>query len=113
MEPSSFASRSVLKNRETKKENPFPFVKLILPNPDLKRGINGNIIGSVALFQSESESETEDSSTHSKYIDSVLTRKLSYEHNFGVYEDDTDGSFTIVRSCNKYYNKNLYVDGKR
>ena len=55
------------------------------------------IIGSVPLFKTESESETDDSPTHSKYIH-VLTRKVSHYPNFGVYQDDTTGSFKIVRS---------------
>jgi len=38
------------------------------------------------------ESETDSSSVHSKYINNVLKRKLSHDHTFGVYQDDTDGS---------------------
>jgi len=71
------------------------------------------IIGSVPLFKTESVSETDDSLTHSKYIHNVLTRKLSHDLTFGVYQDDTDGSFKIGRSSFMYNNKHVFVDGTR
>ena len=48
-----------------------------------------------------------------KYIHNVLTRKVSHDPAFGVYRDDTDGSFNIGWSSFKYKNKHLFVDGKR
>ena len=65
------------------------------------------------LFKEETEPETYDSLTHSKYIHNVLTRKVLHDLTFGVYQDDTDGSFKIGRSCFKYNNKHVFVDGKR
>ena len=65
------------------------------------------------LFKTEFESEKDDSPTHSKYIHNVLTRKVSHDPTFGVYQDDTNGSFNIGRSSFKYYNKHVFVDGKR
>ena len=70
------------------------------------------IFGSVPLFKTESESQTDTLPAHSKYINYVLTRKVSHEPTFGVYQDDTDGSFKIGRSSFKYYNKHMFVDGK-
>ena len=64
------------------------------------------------LFKTESESEPDTSPTHSKYIHSASTCKVSHDHTFGVYQDDTDGSFKIGRSSFKYNNKNMFVDGK-
>ena len=60
----------------------------------------------------ESESETDSLPMHSKYIDNVLTRTLSHDSSFGVYQDDKDGSFKIWRSRFTYYNKDVFVDGK-
>jgi len=56
------------------------------------------------VFKEESESETDTSPTHSKYIHSVLTRKVSHSTNFGFYQVGTDGSFKIGRSSYKYNN---------
>ena len=64
------------------------------------------------LFKTVSESETVSSHTHSKYIHNVLNRKVSHDRTFGDYQDDTDGSFKIVRSSSKYENKHVFVDGK-
>ena len=63
-------------------------------------------------FKTESESETDTSPTHSMYIHNVLTRKITHDPNFGVYHDDTGGSFKIVRSRFVYNNKHVLVDGK-
>jgi len=71
------------------------------------------IIGSVPLFNMEIESETDASPTHTKYIHNVLPRKVSHDPTFGVYQDDTNGSFKIGRSSFKYNNKHVFVDGKR
>jgi hypothetical protein len=49
------------------------------------------IINSVPLFKTESlesESETDSSPMHSKYIHNVLRRKISHDHIFGVYQDE-------------------------
>jgi hypothetical protein len=50
---------------------------------------------------------------HSKSIHSVLKLKLSHDHTFGVYQDDTEGSFKIGRSSFKYNDNNVFVDGKK
>jgi len=63
------------------------------------------------LFKTQSESQTDDSLAHSKYILNALTREVSQDPTFGVYQDDTDGSFKIGRSSFKYNNKNVFVDG--
>ena len=65
------------------------------------------------LFKTESESETDTSPTHSKYSHNDLTRKVSHDPTFGVYQDDTDGSFKIWPCSFKYNNKHVFVDGKR
>ena len=53
--------------------------------------------------QSGSETDVSDESPmHSKYIHSVLRRKVPHEPTFGVYQDDTDGSFKIGKSNFKY-----------
>ena len=64
------------------------------------------------LFKWEIESET-DSSPHSKYIHNVLNRKESHDLTFGVYQDDTNGSFKIGTSSFKYNNQHVFVHGKR
>ena len=71
------------------------------------------IIGLVPLFKTETESETDASPSHSKYIHNVLTRKVSHDPTFGIYQGYTDGSFKIGRSSLKYNNKHVFVDGKR
>ena len=50
---------------------------------------------------------------HSKYINDVLRRKVSHNPTFGVFQDDTDGSFKIGRSSFKYNDKRVFVDGKK
>ena len=70
------------------------------------------IIGSVAVFKMESESETDHSPMHSEYIQNVLRRKVSHDPTFGVYQDITDGSFKIGRSSFKYNDKHVFVDGR-
>jgi hypothetical protein len=59
------------------------------------------IIGSAPVFKTEStESETDTESSvswvHSKYIQGVLRRKVSHNHTFGVYQDDTNGFLKVV-----------------
>ena len=70
------------------------------------------IIGSVPLFKTESGSVSDTLPAHSKYIQDVLKRKVSHDPTFGVYQDDTDGSFKIRRSSFKYNNKHVFVDAK-
>ena len=62
------------------------------------------------LFQRgtlDSESEKDYLPLHSKYINSLLRRKISHNPTFGVYQDDTDGSFKIGMSSFKYNDKQL------
>jgi hypothetical protein len=60
----------------------------------------------------ESEIETGFQPVHSKYIHNLLKRKLTHDPTFGVYQDDTDGSFKIGRSSFTYNNNSVFVDGK-
>ena len=64
------------------------------------------------LFKTKSESVKDISSMHSKYIQNVLKREVSHDPRFGVYQDDTDGSFKIGRSNFKYNDNHLFVDGR-
>ena len=83
-------------------------------NPVLKRCPNRKrTIGSGHLLTSETESETDTSPTHSKYINSALIRKVSHDPTFGVYQNDTNGSFKIGRSCFKYNDKYAFEGRKR
>jgi len=50
---------------------------------------------------------------HLKYIHNVLKRRLSHDPTFGVYQDDTDGSFKIGCSSFKYNDKQVFVDGRK
>jgi hypothetical protein len=91
--------------------------------PDSKPSFKTNakckrIIGSAPVFKienTESETDTESSASpvHSKYIQGVLRRKVSYDHTFGVYQDDAKRSFKIGRSKFKFIKKHLFVDGRR
>jgi len=47
------------------------------------------------LFNMYCELETDASPMHSKYFQNILRRKVSHDPTFGVYQDDTDGSFKI------------------
>jgi len=90
-----------LKNEKQKRE-PIP----IIETGSTKRGFKTKhkrkrIFRSVSLFKTKSESETDALPTHSKYINKVLNRKVSYETTFGVYQFDTNGSFQIGRSSFK------------
>jgi len=60
----------------------------------------------------DSKSETVSSPVHTMYIHNILKRILSHDRNFGVCQDDTDGSFKIGRLSFKYNNKHLFADGK-
>ena len=50
---------------------------------------------------------------HSEYIKNVLRRKVSHDPRFGVYQDDTGGSFKIGRSSFKHNDKHVFVDGRK
>jgi hypothetical protein len=104
-----------LKTEEQKREPiPIPITETGSTKPSFKTKPKlKRIIGSVPLFKTEFESETDDSPTHSKYIHNVLTRKISHDPTFVVYQDDTDGSFKIGRSSFKHNNKHVFVDGER
>ena len=43
------------------------------------------------MFITESDSETDTLPAHSKYIQDVLTRKVSHDPTFGIYQDDNGG----------------------
>ena len=93
---------------EKRKRKPIPIP--IIETGDTKRK---RIIGWVPLFKTESESETDNLPSHSKYIQAVLTHKVSHDPTFGVYQDDTDGAFKIGRSSFKYNNKDVVFDGRK
>jgi hypothetical protein len=104
-------------NRKRKRET-IPIVETRGTNPSFTtKSKRKRIIDSVPLFKEESlaetESETDTLPVHSKYIDNVLKRKESHDSSFGVYQDDTDGSFKIGRSSFKYNDKHVFVDGKK
>jgi len=60
-----------------------------------------------------SELETNSQPVHSKYIQNVLRRILSDDPTFGVYQNETDGSFKIGSSSFKYADKHVFVDGRK
>jgi hypothetical protein len=60
---------------EKRKREPIPI--LITESADAKRK---RIIGSVPLFKTESESETDTLPAHSKYIKDILTQSISRPH---------------------------------
>ena len=43
----------------------------------------------------------------------MLRRKVSHDPTFGVYQDDTYGSFKIGRSKFKYNDKHVFVGGRK
>jgi len=43
----------------------------------------------------------------------VLKSKVSHDPTFGVYQNDTDGSFKIGRSKFKYNDKDVFIDGRK
>jgi hypothetical protein len=61
----------------------------------------------------ESEIQTGFQPVHSKYIHNVLKRKLTHDPTFGVYQDDTDGSFKIGRSSFTYTDNSVFLDGRK
>jgi hypothetical protein len=61
----------------------------------------------------EPELETNSQPVHSNYIHNVLRSRLSHDPTFGVYQDETDGSFKIGRSSFKYNDIHVFADGKK
>jgi len=49
----------------------------------------------VSLLKTESESETNNLHIPSEHIQNVLRRIESHDPTFGVYQDNTQGSFKI------------------
>ena len=78
MDSSSFASRSVLEDWETK-TGTYPHSH----NRNWRYKRN-RIIGSVPLFKTESESETDTLPAHSKYIQDLLTHEVYHDPTFGI-----------------------------
>jgi len=103
-----------LKTEKQKREPiPIPIIETGSSKPSFKTiPKRKRTIGSVPLFKRVIESETDASSAHSKYIHNVLTRKVFHDPTFGVYQDDTNGAFTMGRSSFKYNDKHVFVDGK-
>ena len=66
---------------EKRKREPIPIPIIETGNVKQKR-----IIGSVPLFKTESDSDTDIMPVHSKYINDVLTRNVSHDPTFGVYK---------------------------
>jgi hypothetical protein len=86
---------------------------IAIPIIETKRKTGPFIKGEEEEEEIDSESATNSPPVHSMYIHNVLKRKLSHDPTFGVYRDDTDGSFKIGRSSFKYNSKNVFVDGKK
>ena len=107
-----------LKSEKQKREpNPIPIVETKVTYPSYKtKPKRERITGSLPWFKTEtldSESETDSLPIHSEYINNVLKRKVLHDRNFGVNQDDTDGSFKIGRSGFKFNNKHVFVDGRK
>ena len=96
---------------------PIPIVETKVTHSSFKtKPKRERITGSLPWFKTEtldSESETYSLPIHSEYINNVLNRKVSHDPNFGVYQDETDGSFKIGRSGFKFNNKHVFVDGRK
>jgi len=98
MDSCSLASRPVLETEKLKREPiPIPIIETTRKSGPLKL---------------EPELETNSQPVHSKYIHNVLRRKLSHDPTFGVYQNDTDGSFKNGSSSSKYTDKHVFVDGR-
>jgi len=100
----AFIKDPYLKTEKQKREPiPIPVIETGSTEPSFKtKPKRKRIIGSVPLFKTQSESETDVSPVHSEYIQNVLRRKVSHDPTFGVYQDDADGSCKIGRSSFKY-----------
>jgi hypothetical protein len=61
----------------------------------------------------ESEIQNGFHPVHSKYIQNVLKHKLTHDPTFGVYQDDTGGSFKIGRSSFTYTDNSVFLDGRK
>jgi len=103
-----------MKTEKRKREPiPIPIIETGSTKPSSKtKPKRKRVIGSVPLFKTEIESETDALPTHSKYIHNVLTRKVSHDPTFGFYRDDNNGAFKKGRSSFKYNDKHVFVDGK-
>jgi len=81
MDLSSSPSRSILENLKTKKKRepiPIRIIETGSAEPSFKtKPKRKHIIGSVPLFKTVSEPETDVSPMHSEYIQNVLRRKVS------------------------------------
>jgi hypothetical protein len=109
---------SFLKSEKQKREPiPIPIVETKVTHPSFKtKPKRERITGSLPRFKTEildSESETDSLPIHSEYINNVLKRNVSHDRTFGVYQDETDGSFKIGRSGFKFNNKHVFVDGRK
>ena len=87
-----------LKSEKQKREPiPIPIVETKVTRPGFKAKPKGDrITGSLSWFKTEtldSESETYSLPIHSGYINNILKRNVSHDRTFGVYQDETDGSF--------------------
>jgi hypothetical protein len=107
-----------LKSEKQKREPiPIPIVETKVTHPSFKtKPKRERITGSLPWFKTEtldSESETDPLPIHSEYINNVLKRKVSHDRNFGVYQDETGGSFKIGRSGFKFNNRHVFVDGRK
>jgi len=107
-----------LKSEKQKRERtPIPIVETKVTHPSFKtKQKRERITGSLPWFKTEtldSESEKDSLPIHSEFINNVLKRKLSHDRTFGVYQDETDGSFKIGRSGFRFNNKQVVVDGRK
>ena len=107
-----------LKSEKQKREPiPIPIVETVVTHPSFKtKPKRKRITGSLPWFKTEtldSESETDSLPIHSDYINNVLKRKVSHDRTFGVYQEETDGSFKIGRSSFKFNNRRVFVDGRK
>ena len=96
---------------------PIPIVETKVTHSSFKtKPKRERITGSLPWFKTEtldSESETNSLPIHSEYINNLLKRKVSHDRTFGVYQDETGGSFKIGRSRFKFNNRHEFVDGRK
>jgi len=99
--------------KQKPKTTPIPIIETGSAKPSFKtKPKRKPIISSVPVFKTVSQSETDVLPTHSENNKNVLRRKVSHDPKFGVYQDDTDGSFRIWLSSFKYKYKHVFVDGR-
>ena len=107
-----------LKSEKQKREPiHIPTVETKVTHPSFKTKSNRERrTGSLPWFKREtldSESESDSLPIHSEYINNVLKRTVWHDRTFGVYQDETDGSFKIGRSGFKFNNRHVFVDGRK